>query len=130
MLPRQVCDLYTTNVWLDEYLGGMEKFLKNILGGNLFLSILFNPVSYIPTENFLLIYMMIIFCIFCRNIDIVLSYDTCGSKCKEHQNSYYFCSNDFYHHKFRSVLKQTSFKKAQTLTTSNHPHYHHHSSSL
>ena len=45
MLPRQTCGLYTHNHLLDSYPGGAEALKKNIEGGDLFFSVVFNPVS-------------------------------------------------------------------------------------
>ena len=50
VLPRQTCGLYTKNLHYDEYPGGAAKLEASIQGGELFLSVLTNPVSIFMTH--------------------------------------------------------------------------------
>ena len=45
VLPRQVCALYTKNLKYADYPGGPAKLEGNILGGELFDTLLYNYVS-------------------------------------------------------------------------------------
>ena len=45
MLPRQVCGLYTKNLNYSAYPGGPAALERNILGGALFDTVLYNYVS-------------------------------------------------------------------------------------
>jgi len=50
VLPRQTCGLYTHTVYRDKYPGGIEKLDSSILGGELFETILHNPVNIYMTH--------------------------------------------------------------------------------
>lgn len=50
VLPRQTCGLYTKNLYYDEYPGGVGKLEASIQGGELFLSVLTNPISIFMTH--------------------------------------------------------------------------------
>ena len=50
VLPRQTCGLYTKNLFYDEYPGGPGKLEASIEGGELFLTILTNPISIFMTH--------------------------------------------------------------------------------
>lgn len=45
VLPRQTCGLFTHTIFYNEYPGGSRELDKSIRGGELFLTILLNPVS-------------------------------------------------------------------------------------
>lgn len=45
MLPRQTCGLFTHTIFYNEYPGGSKELDKSIRGGELFLTVLLNPVS-------------------------------------------------------------------------------------
>lgn len=45
MLPRQTCGLFTHTIYYKEYPGGPKELDKSIRGGELFLTVLLNPVS-------------------------------------------------------------------------------------
>ena len=45
VLPRQTCGLFTHTIFYREYPGGPQELDKSIRGGELFLTILLNPVS-------------------------------------------------------------------------------------
>ena len=45
VLPRQTCGLFTHTIFYKEYPGGPQELDKSIRGGELFLTILLNPVS-------------------------------------------------------------------------------------
>lgn len=47
VLPRQTCGLYTHTQFFHSYPDGFSKLLNNIEGGDLFFTILVNPVSTI-----------------------------------------------------------------------------------
>lgn len=44
VLPRQTCGLFTHTIFYKEYPGGPQELDKSIRGGELFLTILLNPV--------------------------------------------------------------------------------------
>ena len=44
VLPRQTCGLFTHTMFIDRYPGGREKLDESIQGGELFQSIVYNPV--------------------------------------------------------------------------------------
>lgn len=50
MLPRQVCGLYTHTIYRDKYPGGIERLVSSIRGGELFETILHNPVNIYMTH--------------------------------------------------------------------------------
>ena len=50
VLPRQTCGLFTKNLHYDEYPGGAGKLEESIQGGELFHSILTNPISIFMTH--------------------------------------------------------------------------------
>ena len=50
VLPRQTCGLYTKNLYYEEYPGGVNKLEASIQGGELFLSVLTNPISIFMTH--------------------------------------------------------------------------------
>lgn len=45
VLPRQTCGLFTHTIFYNEYPGGPKELDKSIRGGELFLTVLLNPVS-------------------------------------------------------------------------------------
>lgn len=45
VLPRQTCGLFTHTIYYKEYPGGPKELDKSIHGGELFLTVLLNPVS-------------------------------------------------------------------------------------
>lgn len=45
VLPRQTCGLFTHTIFYKEYPGGSKELDKSIKGGELFLTVLLNPVS-------------------------------------------------------------------------------------
>lgn len=45
VLPRQTCGLFTHTMFIDRYPGGREKLDESIQGGELFQTIVYNPVS-------------------------------------------------------------------------------------
>lgn len=45
VLPRQTCGLFTHTIFHNEYPGGSGELDKIIHGGELFLTVLLNPVS-------------------------------------------------------------------------------------
>lgn len=45
VLPRQTCGLFTHTIFIDRYPGGREKLDESIQGGELFQTIVYNPVS-------------------------------------------------------------------------------------
>uniref|UniRef100_A0A8R1DPB1 [heparan sulfate]-glucosamine N-sulfotransferase n=1 Tax=Caenorhabditis japonica TaxID=281687 RepID=A0A8R1DPB1_CAEJA len=51
VLPRQTCGLYTHTQLFDEYPEGFEKVQKSIQGGDLFFTILMNPISIFMTHQ-------------------------------------------------------------------------------
>ena len=50
VLPRQTCGLFTKNLHYDDYPGGPGKLEDSILGGELFQTIVTNPVSIFMTH--------------------------------------------------------------------------------
>lgn len=50
VLPRQTCGLYTHTIYRDRYPGGVEKLESSIRGGELFETILHNPVNIYMTH--------------------------------------------------------------------------------
>lgn len=50
VLPRQTCGLYTKNLYYDEYPRGPEILESSLEGGELFLSLLTNPISIFMTH--------------------------------------------------------------------------------
>jgi heparan sulfate N-deacetylase/N-sulfotransferase NDST2 len=47
VLPRQTCGLFTHTIMIQRYPGGREKLDEAIQGGELFQTIVYNPVSFI-----------------------------------------------------------------------------------
>jgi hypothetical protein len=45
VLPRQTCGLFTHTIFIERYPGGRTKLDESIQGGELFQTIVFNPVS-------------------------------------------------------------------------------------
>jgi heparan sulfate N-deacetylase/N-sulfotransferase NDST2 len=50
VLPRQTCGLFTKNLFYSEYPGGPQALENSINGGELFQTILFNPISIFMTH--------------------------------------------------------------------------------
>ncbi|NXX90326.1 NDST4 sulfotransferase, partial [Centropus bengalensis] len=50
VLPRQTCGLFTHTIFHKEYPGGPQELDKSIQGGELFLTILLNPISIFMTH--------------------------------------------------------------------------------
>ncbi|XP_061848842.1 bifunctional heparan sulfate N-deacetylase/N-sulfotransferase 4 [Colius striatus] len=50
VLPRQTCGLFTHTIFYKEYPGGPQELDKSIQGGELFLTILLNPISIFMTH--------------------------------------------------------------------------------
>ncbi|XP_053921776.1 bifunctional heparan sulfate N-deacetylase/N-sulfotransferase 4 [Cuculus canorus] len=50
VLPRQTCGLFTHTIFHKEYPGGPQELDKSIRGGELFLTILLNPISIFMTH--------------------------------------------------------------------------------
>lgn len=50
VLPRQTCGLFTKNLFYDEYPKGPEVLEASINGGELFETIMFNPISVFMTH--------------------------------------------------------------------------------
>lgn len=50
MLPRQTCGLYTHTIYRNKYPGGFGKLERNIRGGELFETVLHNPVNIYMTH--------------------------------------------------------------------------------
>lgn len=50
VLPRQTCGLYTHTIFLDGYPGGKERLERNIFGGDLFMTFLYNPINIYMTH--------------------------------------------------------------------------------
>lgn len=44
VLPRQTCGLFTHTIFYNEYPGGSRELDRSIRGGELFLTVLLNPV--------------------------------------------------------------------------------------
>ena len=51
VLPRQTCGLFTKNLYYDEYPKGPEVLEKSIQGGELFMTIVNNPISIFMTHQ-------------------------------------------------------------------------------
>lgn len=51
VLPRQTCGLFTHTIFYNEYPGGSKELDKSIRGGELFLTVLLNPVSVKNTKS-------------------------------------------------------------------------------
>ena len=45
MLPRQTCGLFTHTVYVSDYKSGLADLEENFKGGELFLTVLYSPVS-------------------------------------------------------------------------------------
>ncbi|XP_014406025.1 PREDICTED: bifunctional heparan sulfate N-deacetylase/N-sulfotransferase 4, partial [Myotis brandtii] len=50
VLPRQTCGLFTHTIFYKEYPGGPQELDKSIQGGELFLTVLLNPISIFMTH--------------------------------------------------------------------------------
>ena len=50
VLPRQTCGLYTHTIFYDKYPGGADKLDKSIFGGELFYTLVLNPVNIFMTH--------------------------------------------------------------------------------
>ncbi|XP_043552757.1 bifunctional heparan sulfate N-deacetylase/N-sulfotransferase 4-like isoform X1 [Chiloscyllium plagiosum] len=50
VLPRQTCGLFTHTIFYKEYPGGPRELDKSIRGGELFLTVLLNPISIFMTH--------------------------------------------------------------------------------
>uniref|UniRef100_A0A8D2MD48 [heparan sulfate]-glucosamine N-sulfotransferase n=1 Tax=Zonotrichia albicollis TaxID=44394 RepID=A0A8D2MD48_ZONAL len=50
VLPRQTCGLFTHTIFYKEYPGGPQELDKSIRGGELFLTVLLNPISIFMTH--------------------------------------------------------------------------------
>ncbi|XP_038611112.1 bifunctional heparan sulfate N-deacetylase/N-sulfotransferase 4 isoform X2 [Tachyglossus aculeatus] len=50
VLPRQTCGLFTHTIFYKEYPGGPQELDRSIQGGELFLTILLNPISIFMTH--------------------------------------------------------------------------------
>ncbi|XP_053317415.1 bifunctional heparan sulfate N-deacetylase/N-sulfotransferase 4-like [Spea bombifrons] len=50
VLPRQTCGLFTHTIFYKEYPGGPNELDKSIRGGELFLTVLLNPISIFMTH--------------------------------------------------------------------------------
>ncbi|XP_050422570.1 bifunctional heparan sulfate N-deacetylase/N-sulfotransferase [Adelges cooleyi] len=45
VLPRQTCGLFTHTIYVDRYPGGRKKLDESIMGGELFQTIVYNPIN-------------------------------------------------------------------------------------
>lgn len=52
VLPRQTCGLFTHTIFYNEYPGGPKELDKSIRGGELFLTVLLNPVRVLSSQHF------------------------------------------------------------------------------
>ncbi|XP_024842343.1 bifunctional heparan sulfate N-deacetylase/N-sulfotransferase 2 isoform X2 [Bos indicus] len=50
VLPRQTCGLFTHTIFYNEYPGGSRELDRSIRGGELFLTVLLNPISIFMTH--------------------------------------------------------------------------------
>uniref|UniRef100_A0A8C4SDQ9 [heparan sulfate]-glucosamine N-sulfotransferase n=1 Tax=Erpetoichthys calabaricus TaxID=27687 RepID=A0A8C4SDQ9_ERPCA len=50
VLPRQTCGLFTHTIFYNEYPGGSRELDRSIRGGELFLTLLLNPISIFMTH--------------------------------------------------------------------------------
>ncbi|XP_045687383.1 bifunctional heparan sulfate N-deacetylase/N-sulfotransferase 4 [Phyllostomus hastatus] len=50
VLPRQTCGLFTHTIFYSEYPGGPQELDRSIRGGELFLTVLLNPISIFMTH--------------------------------------------------------------------------------
>ncbi|CAH1996483.1 unnamed protein product [Acanthoscelides obtectus] len=50
VLPRQTCGLFTHTMMIDRYPGGREKLDESIQGGELFQTIVYNPINIFMTH--------------------------------------------------------------------------------
>ncbi|GAB0094252.1 Bifunctional heparan sulfate N-deacetylase/N-sulfotransferase [Sergentomyia squamirostris] len=50
VLPRQTCGLFTHTMYIDRYPGGREKLDESIQGGELFQTIVYNPINIFMTH--------------------------------------------------------------------------------
>lgn len=50
VMPRQTCGLYTHTIYIDQYPGGRQKLDMSIHGGELFQTIVYNPINIFMTH--------------------------------------------------------------------------------
>lgn len=50
VLPRQICGLFTHTMYIDRYPGGRDKLDESIQGGELFQTIVYNPINIFMTH--------------------------------------------------------------------------------
>nr|KAF6401840.1 N-deacetylase and N-sulfotransferase 3 [Rousettus aegyptiacus] len=50
VLPRQTCGLFTHTIFYKEYPGGPKELDKSIQGGELFFTVVLNPISIFMTH--------------------------------------------------------------------------------
>ncbi|XP_029600084.1 bifunctional heparan sulfate N-deacetylase/N-sulfotransferase 4 [Salmo trutta] len=50
VLPRQTCGLFTHTIYYEDYPGGPKELDNSIMGGELFLTVLLNPISVFMTH--------------------------------------------------------------------------------
>lgn len=50
VLPRQTCGLFTHTMYIDRYPGGRDKLDESIQGGELFQTIVYNPINVFMTH--------------------------------------------------------------------------------
>jgi len=50
VLPRQTCGLFTKNLYFEDYPGGPDRLENSIKGGDLFWTVLANPISIFMTH--------------------------------------------------------------------------------
>ncbi|XP_017779396.1 PREDICTED: bifunctional heparan sulfate N-deacetylase/N-sulfotransferase-like isoform X2 [Nicrophorus vespilloides] len=50
VLPRQTCGLFTHTIYIDKYPGGRDKLDESIQGGELFQTIVYNPINIFMTH--------------------------------------------------------------------------------
>ncbi|KAL1404291.1 hypothetical protein pipiens_000100, partial [Culex pipiens pipiens] len=50
VLPRQTCGLFTHTMYIDRYPGGRDKLDESIQGGELFQTIVYNPINIFMTH--------------------------------------------------------------------------------
>lgn len=59
VLPRQTCGLFTHTIFIERYPGGRDKLDESIKGGELFQTIVYNPVSILTFFSTSLILLLI-----------------------------------------------------------------------
>ena len=50
VLPRQVCGLYTSTNYFEDFKGGEKAFYRSVRGGSVFETLLYNPVNIFMTH--------------------------------------------------------------------------------